>query len=55
MPDHQHFWTEVAIVVLLDCLMLVKDRKCHPCFFRADTLFDLRRTTIFTAVFMELP
>lgn len=42
------FWTNVAIVVLLDCLALVNDQ--HACYFRCDTLFDLRRITIMTAV-----
>lgn len=48
--DHERFWSEATVFVLLDTLMLVKDRLLHPCFFRKDTLFDIRRTAILTAV-----
>jgi hypothetical protein len=47
----ERFWAEVVIFVLLDTLGLVRNRLCHPCFFKADTLFDIRRTRIFTMVF----
>lgn len=42
------FWAEVEVFVLLDCLALVNS--CHSCYFRKDTMFDLRRITIMTAV-----
>lgn len=46
--DFVRFWSQVAIVALLDCLALVNN--CHSCYFRRDTLFDLRRITIMVAV-----
>jgi hypothetical protein len=48
--DFSRFWCEVTVVVLLDTLMLVKDKMLHPCYFQKSTLFDLRRTAILTAV-----
>ena len=48
--DFVSFWCEVQVFVLLDTLMLVKDKTCHPCFFQKSTLFDLRRTAVLTAV-----
>lgn len=47
--DFAGFWAQVAIVVLLDCLALVNS--CHSCYFRRDTLFDLRRITLMVAVY----
>lgn len=43
------FWCEVQVFVLLECLNLVNS--CHGCYFKKDTLFDLRRITIMTAVY----
>lgn len=48
--DFERFWCEVKVWVLLDTLMLVKDCKTHPCYFQKTTLFDLRRTTVLSAV-----
>jgi hypothetical protein len=48
--DFERFWCEVKVWVLLDTLMLVKDKMSHPCFFQQTTLFDIRRTIVLTAV-----
>jgi hypothetical protein len=52
--DFDRFWCEVKVFVLLDTLMLVKDRMSHPCFFARNTLFDIRRTNLLVAVW-EVP